>query len=152
MELLIHLLDSLYYLIKVIVLQKKSPPSCCSLTSDQHRRLNVQPSLRAWKSASKTRTVQQSKYLPWDQFIKLLSCLVFRKKDLYLVITQKLTKLYMKSTALFMKSVVLFIKSIVLFVKSSAFHEKHLKSEKQHWKSNKNSWFNTDLSFRPGVS
>ena len=45
-------------------------------------------------------------------------CLVFRKKDLYLVITQKLTKLYMKSTALFVKSIVLFMKSIALFVKS----------------------------------
>ena len=60
-----------------------------------------------------------------------ISCLVFQKKDLYLVITQKLTKLHMKTIAVFVKS--------TWKVKSTL-------------KSNKNSLFNTDLSFWPGVS
>ena len=60
-----------------------------------------------------------------------ISCLVFQKKNLYLVITQKLTKLH--------------VKTIVVFVKSTW-------KVKSTMESNKNSWFNTDLSFWPGVS
>ena len=63
--------------------------------------------------------------------------LVFRKKDLHLVITQKLTKLYMKSAVLFMKSGAFCEKCSTLHEKHYAFHEKHLKSEKQHWKATK---------------
>ena len=36
--------------------------------------------------------------------ISCFTCLVFQKKDLYLVITQKLTKLYIKTIVVFMKS------------------------------------------------
>ena len=71
--------------------------------------------------------------------IRCYTWLVFRKKDLYLVITQKLTKLHMKTIAVFMKSgsfcenhcgfhekqqffvktIAVFMKTIAVFVKST---------------------------------